>query len=118
MWTVPLAARKHYLRIGVVLCLLAALFAIEAKLAWYAPDSAPASQISASKLLAADAPRIAEQAVASSLLPLSFIDALFLLALVLTAPAIGFVHRTPIRLPKPRACDYSSSLFFRPPPIR
>lgn len=118
MWTVPLAARKQYLRIGVVLCLLAALFAIEAKLAWYAPDNAPASQISASKLLAADAPRIVAQAVAFSLLPLPYLDAIFLLALVLTAAAIEFVHRTPLGLPKPRAFDYSSSLFFRPPPIR
>jgi hypothetical protein len=118
MWTLSPATRTHYLKIGVVLCLLAALFAIEAKLAWYAPDNAPASQISASKLLAADAPRIAALAVASSLAAQLFWPAILLLSMAFPVAPIAFARLTAAHLPKPPSFSFSPSLFFRPPPIR
>jgi hypothetical protein len=42
--------------LAVVLCVLAFLFAFEAKLAWYSPASDASSQVSAAKALRVDAP--------------------------------------------------------------
>ena len=51
--------------LGVVLCFLAAMFAFEAKLAWFSPAGTPTAQISASKLKLADAPRLIAQVLAA-----------------------------------------------------
>src|ERR1700693_272133 len=45
--------------LGMLLCLLAALFAIEAKVAWFGPYGSPTAQISSAKLQPPDAPKIA-----------------------------------------------------------
>lgn len=51
--------------IGAALCLLAALFAFEAKLAWFSPAGTSCKQISATKLQPADAPKLIAQALAT-----------------------------------------------------
>jgi len=51
--------------IGAALCLLAFLFAFEAKLAWFSPANTPCAQISATKLQPADAPKLIAQALAT-----------------------------------------------------
>src|SRR5579871_6486992 len=48
------AARRSALAVGM--CLLAFLFAVEAKLAWYSPSSAQLSAIQSAKARPADAP--------------------------------------------------------------
>src|ERR1700750_184821 len=50
--------------VGAVLCLLAALFAFEAKLAWYNPPSTPFAEISATKLQPTDAGKLVAQVLA------------------------------------------------------
>jgi hypothetical protein len=100
----------------MLLCLLAVLFAVEAKLAWFGPDGSPTAQISASKLQPADSPKIAAHSHASSLpggLLLQF-------AAILVVALMG---RGAIRLPWrvsattiPGSPSFFPSLFFRPPP--
>lgn len=102
---------------GLALCLLAALFAVEAKLAWYRPDGSTASQISASKLQRADAPRLVAKALASSeLVPHS----LGIAAMVGLALMLGLASRT-LQLVEARPAAFlsfelSPHLFVRPPP--
>lgn len=109
--------RKQLLMVGMVLCLLAALFAIEAKLAWYIPDGAPASQLSASKLQTADAPRLVAQVVAGTLAPLYFIG-IFLLATLAWWHAQTAAERLAHADLLPRQfAAYTSPLFSRPPPV-
>jgi len=102
---------------GIALCLLAVLFAIEAKLAWYGSDSGPASQISASKLQPADAPRLVAQAIASSeLIPhLSGTTAFVSLTLIIGVArwALRPVEALPVQS---SFSGFSTHLFFRPPP--
>lgn len=105
--------------VGLVLCLLAALFSIEAKLAWFGPSGSPTSQISASKLQAADAPRLIAKALARTA-PAVHVPVIFAaLALVVFAvPAYASfctagTQTLPSLLP-----SYFPSLFFRPPPVR
>lgn len=101
---------------GLVLCLLAALFAIEAKLAWYAPDGNPTAQISAAKLQAADAPRLVAQALSASQFPLELFAVILPLVLV---PLMGERARDS-HLPAPQFPfqGFSAHHFFRPPPVR
>lgn len=103
--------------LGMMLCLLAALFAIEAKLACYVPDSNHAIQISASKLKAADAPGLVAEAFALSQAPLFLAGCLLIFAFALRdqleEPAwLVFVS------PAPRhRSAFVPHLFFRPPPV-
>jgi hypothetical protein len=100
-----------------VLCVLAALFAIEAKLAWYGPDSSPASHISASKLQPTEAPRLVAQAIASSDSIAHFPAVLQIIAVSLVMGATPVAPRSadvpPVRL---IAVGFSPQAFFRPPP--
>ena len=105
--------------LGIVLCLLAALFAIESKLAWYEPVGSPTFQISASKLQAAEAPRLVAQALASSL-PAPYLEEIAtILAFILVIGAAGCAV-LPEKAQTARALSFSFSpnLFFRPPPAR
>jgi hypothetical protein len=54
------AARRTFQRIvpALGLCILAFLFAFEAKLAWYSPPRDPGSQVAAAKALRADSPAL------------------------------------------------------------
>jgi hypothetical protein len=100
----------------MILCLLAAVFAIEAKLAWYVPDGGITAPISASKLQAADAPRRVAQAIASSL-PVLHVPEISVM--LLAALAIGAERFTPPVETQPvklLSSQLSPHLFFRPPP--
>ena len=103
--------------LGLLLCVLAALFAIEAKLAWYGPAASPATQISASKLQPSEAPRVVAQALASSRPVAHFpaIGQILSLAIAVSAarisPRVADAPRTGV----PRF-GFSPQTFFRPPP--
>ena len=102
---------------GIALCLLAALFAIEAKLAWYGPHGSPATQISASKLMVTDAPRLVAQALASSgLIPhVCGIPAIASLTLMISV-ARWTPQPAEVWTVRFHSSGFSSHLFFRPPP--
>jgi hypothetical protein len=105
---------------AIVLCLLAAVFAIEAKVAWFSPAGSPPAQISAAKLLPADAPKhIADTlALPGNLHQVAvLVEVSLLLALVLLIAAALPLRRLSrdglgIRL----FPAFSPALFLRPPP--
>lgn len=104
--------------LGLVLCVLAALFSIEAKVAWYAPASSPATQISASKLQQADAPRLVAHALSSSDNPVPhFPEIANVLAFIGVAEEPGLEWRSADThwesLP---LANLAPNISFRPPP--
>ena len=108
------ANRRQIVFVGVVLCLLAALFAIESKIAWYQPDTNPTGQISSAKMLAADTSRALVQAAASSPSQHFFgIAALLTFVLIFRVVFLRFFHALPARQLSSR---FSRRLFCRPPP--
>ena len=103
---------------AVVLCLLAAVFAIEAKVAWFSPAGTPPAQISAAKLQLADAPEHIAQVLAAPVDP-HFAPAQVLLLVVLTALVAAALLTSrvidrPIKFSD--SPGFSPSLFLRPPP--
>jgi hypothetical protein len=58
--TIPLSA------LAVVLCVLAFLFACEAKFAWYSPTNDASNQVSAAKALRVDAPALVTHGISST----------------------------------------------------
>jgi hypothetical protein len=109
--------------LALSLCLLAALFALEAKTAWYGPAHGPGVDISSQKALPADVPLLAPQQQSHSQPPYTVPLAMLLLA------SIGaFVWKGTVILPGidvdfkgvpvSSAAYFSPSLFFRPPPIQ
>lgn len=108
------------------LCLLAFAFAMEAKMAWYAPALGPTRDISAAKAWPADTPTSALQrahigdAVAppSSFTALPALAAFLLTAAVAMAAAGASETRLLARNAVPVSCrpHFSPLLFFRPPP--
>ena len=103
---------------GVVLCLLAAVFAIEAKVAWFSPDGSPPAQISASKLQPADAPRLIAQALDSpEAVPNILPESSLIVALALAVALLAFVPAAKRdRLEPSTSPGFSPPHFFRPPP--
>jgi hypothetical protein len=105
--------------LGFVLCLLAAVFAVEAKLAWYIPAGTPSAQISAEKLQRADASKLIAQALTSPAASQHFpAEApLLAIALQLALPVRIDVHKPGHHRTKVRATfSFSPPLFRRPPP--
>jgi hypothetical protein len=105
--------------LGFVLCFLAAMFAFEAKIAWFSPAGTPTAQISASKLYPADAPRLIDQFLAgpaSQHVPAEP-SLLFAIALLLTPMAsLCFRISTPDGAEVCASSRFSLPLFRRPPP--
>lgn len=110
--------RRNTLALG--LCLLAMLFALEAKTAWYGPANGPRSDIQSEKARPADLPAVVTHGV--STLPLAtFPLALVFLSSVaaiawtgadfLSGIDVDFSH-----VPVSAAPYFSPGLFFRPPP--
>lgn len=64
VFAASLRLRRASLAVG--LCLLAFLFAFEAKTAWYGPPSGPSSDIRAAKALPACTPELVEHGIPSS----------------------------------------------------
>src|SRR5580658_2822314 len=110
--------RRNTLALG--LCLLAVLFALEAKTAWYGPTNGPSGHIQSQKARPADLPTVVSHGV-STLVPVTLPPALILLASVAATAwtntdlppgvDIDFNH-----VPVSAAHFFSPGLFFRPPP--
>jgi hypothetical protein len=106
--------------LGIMLCLLVALFAVEAKIAWFSPAGSASAQISFAKARPAETPKMPSQRFASPAPPAhDFAGTAMVLAVawLLFAPAaVGFYRVVPAR---PQVCaspGFTASLFFRPPP--
>lgn len=105
--------------LGMVLCLLAALFAVEAKIAWFSPAGSGAAQVSAAKARPAEQPKP---------LPVRFtlldapsqdfarVEALLASVLVLVTAAVFFARVLPERKQVTLSPAHTAALFFRPPP--
>jgi hypothetical protein len=105
--------------LGIMLCLLAALFALEAKIAWFSPAGSATAQVSYDKARPAEPPKA---------LPLRFVSpaslahdfagtaTLFVPVLLMAVTAAIRVRRVPPRWQVSASPDFSPSLFFRPPP--
>jgi hypothetical protein len=104
--------------LGIVLCLLAAVFAIEAKVAWFSPAGSPSAQISSSKLQSADATRQSAYTVgnAHQLNPADTPLPRIFAATVALVAAIPF--RRPLRdvFIAKVSPGFTAPLFRRPPP--
>jgi hypothetical protein len=110
--------RSRLAALGTLLCLLAALFAIEAKLAWFSP-ALNTSAVSSSKLRPAEAPEVARQHTAQSVpLPVEIIENGAILAVTALTVAMMIVVRSSSRslAPVSASSSFSVALFFRPPP--
>lgn len=110
--------RWQFTAVGVLLCLLAALFAIEAKLAWYGPAGSAAAQISYSKAQPADAPKFSLRSVTPSFPAPSVLEIATLLTLILLTEACRLLLRPlEARSAALPSSGLSPQLFFRPPPV-
>ncbi len=106
--------------LALVLCLLAVLFAVEAKTAWYGPKTGPSGDIQSQKARPADLPAEVVHGV-STLSLVTFPLALIFLAAIaaitwtnayfLPGVDVNFNH-----LAVSAATYFSSGNFFRPPP--
>jgi hypothetical protein len=106
--------RNRLAVLGLLFCALAALFAVEAKLAWYGPDPGPVSQISSSKLQATDAPRVIAEAISVST-PVVHV-APIVLVVALPAFCAFFAMSAEADSTRQVFVGFSPQVFFRPPP--
>lgn len=103
------------------LCLLAVLFAVEAKLAWYGPVRGPGSAISSAKAYPTDTPELVDRGT-SSLDVTHPVLAVALLVTLASASAIQMNNslvRICARKPHPARLTafFTTNRFFRPPPV-
>jgi hypothetical protein len=106
--------------LGIMLCVLAALFAVEAKIAWFSPAGSGNAQISFAKARPAEQPKGLAQRFHSQSPPSNDFAAeatLFTATLLLAVPAIVVVRPAPARWQVSASPGFSAALFFRPPPI-
>jgi hypothetical protein len=104
--------------LGALLCLLAAIFAVEAKVAWYSPNGRIRVELSATKLQAADVSRHVGEALSASA-PVAHAPVELLLFLLFAAALpILFIPRLAHVSPTPAWPSFSPPQFFRPPPRR
>lgn len=114
------ARRNRLAALGMLLCVLAAVFAVEAKLGWYSPDTAARVELSATKLRADEAPKLIANAheapaPAPNLLP----QPVLFFAVVLAAAFAVFPSDPSPVLAKTAASPGSfPPVFLRPPPRR
>jgi len=100
------------------LCVLAFVFFIEAKTAWYDAASGSGITVTASKAMPADVPRVIEHGVPvpdpiHPQVPFALLAALTLPRPAADRPACDNGSRHRLRL---SLAGFSSHLFFRPPP--
>ena len=106
--------------LGIIICLLAALFAVEAKIAWFSPAGSAGAQFSASKACPAEQPKMLPARLAWPESPSHEFSAVlallvaFLLALLSPAGTMGLF---PDRAKPAGLSGFDAALFFRPPPI-
>lgn len=111
------ARRNRFATLGILLCLLAAVFAVEAKLAWYSPNTTARVELSASKLAGDDAPRlvgnlVSAQAPVPGLVPQALLFATF----VLVAIAVFAIGPSPTPLENCVHFGFIPPQYLRPPP--
>ena len=105
--------------LGILLCLLAALFSLEAKIAWFNPAGSASAQISYDKASPAEPLKAFPQGFTAPAPPAHDVagtTALIAAALFLTVTAVFAVTPAPTRPPLSISPGFSSSLFYRPPP--
>ena len=106
--------------LGILLCVLAALFAVEAKIAWFSPEGSASAQISFAKARPAEQPEALTQRFHSQTPPANDFAvtlALFAATLLLATPTILVVRPQAARWQVSASPGFSNALFFRPPPI-
>jgi len=106
--------------LGMMLCLLAALFALEAKIACFSPAGSADAQISYAKARPAEPPKILPQHFASPAPPAHDFDRTAILSaeiLLIAAASTLIIRRVPARRAVAESPGFSAALFFRPPPI-
>jgi hypothetical protein len=101
------------------LCLLAVVFAIEAKTAWYGPATDPGSAVRFAKALPADLPQVVSHGIPT---PDPLHPAIPFLLFATFLLAVGAENRMMRKAPQgartPQAASFfSPQLFFRPPPV-
>lgn len=105
--------------VGILLCLLAALFAVEAKVAWYSPAGSSGAVLSCAKARPAETPKAAPTRVTWPDVPALYVAGIvirFALALVFVTAAV-LLSRTGLFRPVfSESPGFSEALFFRPPP--
>jgi hypothetical protein len=104
------------------LCILAFVFAMEAKLAWYGPASGPGCDIRAAKACPADTATVVSHGSSAPipvhpLIPFVVLAA-FTAACLLKTDVLLKRNIEHNRLPVASTFCFSSNLFFRPPPVR
>lgn len=105
--------------LGMILCLLAALFALEAKIAWFSPAGSASAQISYAKARPAEPPKaLPQRFVSPAPQAHDFAGTATLLAatLLISFGAAIAVRLVPARPPVAASPGFSPSQFFRPPP--
>jgi hypothetical protein len=106
--------------LGILLCLLAALFAVEAKIAWFSPAGSSTAQISSDKARPAEPPKaLPERFILPAPVPHHFAPTATLVAaaLLLAITATSVVRLAPVRPQVSASPGLSAALFFRPPPV-
>ena len=106
--------------LAICLCLLAILFALEAKTAWYGPADGPGSDISAAKALPVGSPELVDHGVPTPdpahprvefpTFPVSTVASL----LRIKVSSLGEIQRNHLFF---FATCISPPIFFRPPPV-
>jgi hypothetical protein len=102
--------------LGTLLCLLTALFAVEAKVAWFGLDGSASMQISAAKLQPADAPKVTSPLDLPAFPIAWFPQVAVVLALALAWRRESILPRRLNLCTVPGSPRFYPSLFFRPPP--
>jgi hypothetical protein len=99
------------------LCLLAVMFALEAKTAWYGPATGPRADVQSQKALPADLPTVVSHGV--SALGSTALPMILMLVAAVAGVEAGFLRGIDVdfnRVPVFAAPYFSPGLFFRPPP--
>jgi hypothetical protein len=113
-----LSIRRASLAVG--LCLLAFLFAVEAKTARYGPEVGPGSDVRAEKALPVDIPKLIERGVTAPdpVYPQFPVAILAVWTVVLVARAIELPGRLIVneQFQVSATPYFSPNIFFRPPP--
>jgi len=106
--------------LGILLCVLAALFAFEAKIAWFSPAGTASAQISYNKARPAEPPKALPHRPDAPAFPshdLAGTGTLLQPMLLLSLAAVVMIR--PARAPRRVTASpgFSGPLLFRPPPV-
>lgn len=105
--------------VGIVLCLLAALFAVEAKIAWFSPAGSGCAQMSAAKARPAEQPKLLPVRLTwpdAAPQDFAFYPAIFINLFLLCALAAVVLAGRPEAPAADASPAFAAALFFRPPP--